>query len=106
MYGLGVPSKSYYNMAAQKPLFYLGDENSEIGLVISKYNIGWVVNNLTTKQIAAKIDEILDDNVDFQGYGIRARKVVEENFSKEVILNKYENLFNITQVEKKNDKNF
>ena len=93
MYGLGVPSKSYYNMAAQKPLFYLGDENSEIGLVINEYNIGWVVNNLTTKQIAAKIDEILDDNIDFQDYGIRARKVVEENFSKEIVLNKYKNLF-------------
>lgn len=93
MYGLGVPSKSYYNMAAQKPLFYLGDKNSEIGLVINEYNIGWVVNNLTTEQIAAKIDEILEDNIDIKGYGERAREVVKENFSKEIVLKKYENLF-------------
>ena len=94
MYGLGVPSKSYYNMAAEKPLFYLGDEKSEIGRVVLDNNIGWVFNDKTPSQLADEIDSILESDLDFQDYGVRARKVVEENFSKEIVLNKYENLFN------------
>ena len=40
MYGLGVPSKSYNNMAAMKPILYFGDKKSEIGRVIKENNIG------------------------------------------------------------------
>ncbi len=98
MYGLGVPSKSYYNMAAEKPLFYLGDEKSEIGRVVIEHNIGWVFEDKTPKQLADEIDSILDSNLDFNDYGIRARKVVEENFSKEIVLNKYETLFNSNMI--------
>jgi len=93
MYGLGVPSKSYYNMAAGKPLFYFGDKKSEIGRVIIENNIGWVFDNRTASQLADGIDTILENNLDFQDYGKRARKVVEENFSKEIVLKKYEDLF-------------
>ena len=94
MYGLGVPSKSYYNMAAKKPLFYLGDENSEIGRVVIENDIGWVFNDKTPEILADEIDALLDSNINFQDYGLRARKVVEDNFSKEIVLNKYETLFN------------
>ncbi len=94
MYGLGVPSKSYYSMAVKKPLFYLGDAKSEIGRVINENNIGWVFNNKTPSQLANEIDSILDSNIDFQDYGTRARRVVEENFSKKVVLSKYKDLFN------------
>ncbi|MES9905816.1 MAG: glycosyltransferase family 4 protein [Sedimenticola sp.] len=93
MYGLGVPSKSYYNMAANKPLFYLGDEKSEIGRVIIENNIGWVLNNMTANMVAEKIDSIIDDDIYLQSYGDKARRVVEKCYSKDIILHKYIKLF-------------
>ena len=94
MYGLGVPSKSYYNMAAQKPIFYLGDERSEIGQVVIENDIGWVVGHTTAHGLSQKIDSILEEKIDFKELGRKARRVVETKFSKYVVLNRYEDLFN------------
>ena len=41
MYGLGVPSKLYNLMAAGKPVFYIGDRNSEVHLIMQEHEIGW-----------------------------------------------------------------
>jgi glycosyltransferase involved in cell wall biosynthesis len=41
MKGLGVPSKTYNLMAAGKPIFYVGDPNSEIDNYVINYNCGW-----------------------------------------------------------------
>jgi glycosyltransferase involved in cell wall biosynthesis len=43
MYGLGVPSKSYNIMAADKPILIIADPNSEISICVKEFNIGWVV---------------------------------------------------------------
>ena len=39
MYGLGVPSKTYNILAAGKPILYIGEENSEINLLVKENNI-------------------------------------------------------------------
>lgn len=104
MLGLGVPSKSYYNMAARKPILYFGDVSSEIALVIQEHNIGWVIDHdMNVIDVANKIDNMIENQINFQAYGDRARKVVEKNFSKEIIMKQYEDLF---LKEKYNDTNF
>jgi len=95
MYGLGVPSKSYYNMAAEKSIVYIGDEKSEIGRVISENKIGWIVEPDNISQLANAFDNICESRKEIDEYGKRARKVVEENFSQKVILNKYKKLYDL-----------
>ncbi|WP_449401107.1 glycosyltransferase family 4 protein [Chryseobacterium wanjuense] len=41
MFGLGVPSKTYNILASGKPILYIGEENSEIDLLIKEKNIGY-----------------------------------------------------------------
>lgn len=92
MYGLGVPSKSYYNMAAGKPLLFIGDEDSEIGRVIKEQNIGWIVESNNEKKLAQLFEEVCQDN-SLHKRGEKSRKVVEKFYSKQVILSKYKKLY-------------
>jgi len=92
MYGLGVPSKSYYNMAASKPLLLIGDERSEIGRVIKEHDIGWVVESDNPQKLAEQFEEICK-NSSFDIKGRKSREVVEQFYSKEVILEKYKKLY-------------
>ena len=92
MYGLGVPSKSYFAMAAGKPLLLVADAESEIGRVIFEEDIGWVVPPNRPDELAAKIDEICALDV-IAERGRRARKVAERRFSEEVVLSQYADYF-------------
>ena len=94
MYGLGVPSKSYYNMAAEKPLLYLGHENSEIAQVIRDNDIGWTEGSLDATVLAKQFESICKEKENFFDLGKKSRDVLINNFSEEVILQKYQNLFN------------
>lgn len=92
MYGLGVPSKSYFNMAAGKPLLLVADEESEIGRVVREERIGWVVPPNRPEALARKIDEICSMQ-DLTGMGRRARQVAERRFSEQVVLSRYSDYF-------------
>lgn len=93
MYGLGVPSKSYYNMAAKKPLFFIGHQDSEISQVINEYQIGWSCSSADNKDIAIMIDRICEQKDNFDTFGDISRQVANEKFSKPVILEKYKKLY-------------
>ena len=92
MYGLGVPSKSYYNMAAGKPLLYIGDKDSEIGRVVTEQDIGWVTEPNNAKELAQLFKVISDDN-SLSKKGYKSRETVEKYYSKEVVLAKYRKLY-------------
>jgi glycosyltransferase involved in cell wall biosynthesis len=92
MYGLGVPSKAYFSMAAGRPLLLVADPNSEIGRVIQESGIGWIVPPNQPKMLAERIDEICQEG-DLDKVGRRAREVVERYFSEQVILSRYSHYF-------------
>jgi glycosyltransferase involved in cell wall biosynthesis len=89
MYGLGVPSKSYNIMAAGKPILYIGDENSEISLMVKENDIGWSFNGKEPIKIIEFLTTIKDDPFVIRKKGIRARALAEKEYSKKVILDKY-----------------
>lgn len=93
MYGLGVPSKSYFNMAAAKPILYIGDEKSEIARVVSENNIGWIVEDGKVEKLAKLFSNLTVNDMDYAEFGMRARNVVKKYFSQEIILSKYEELY-------------
>lgn len=93
MYGLGVPSKSYNNMAAEKPLFFIGHQQSEIARIIREEQIGWSCSSADIQDISAMIEYICDHTNDCAAFGRKARQIAEENFSKQVVLQQYFNLY-------------
>lgn len=92
MYGLGVPSKSYHNMAAAKPLLLIGDARSEIGRVISEHDIGWIVEPDDAGQLTAMFEKVCAEST-FDVKGANARRTVETHFSSENILDRYRDLY-------------
>ena len=88
IYGLGVPSKSYNIMAAGKPILIIADKDSEISRCVKEYQIGWVVSPNNPLLLKSTFEEIYRCK-DLSTIGARSRKVAEEHFSKDVILEKY-----------------
>lgn len=80
MRGLGVPSKAYFSMAADKPLLVVGDEGSELHRLISENpEAGWFCRAGEVDALAAVIDSIDRAELDRRrGY---ARKLVEAQFA-------------------------
>jgi hypothetical protein len=79
-------------MAAGKPLLLVADASSEIGRVIEENRIGWIVPPNQPDVLAQRIDDLCRAG-DWEKIGGRARKVVEEWFSEQVILSRYSRYF-------------
>lgn len=59
MNGLGVPSKAYFSLAADKPLLFIGDKTSELSILMSEEpNCGWHCESGNPKKLALLIDQI------------------------------------------------
>lgn len=90
MLGLGVPSKTYNILAAGKPVLYIGDKNSEVGLLIKEYDIGYQFNPANKEELIEFFNNL--GGTEITGIlqkGRNARKLAEEQFSEEIILNKF-----------------
>ena len=86
MLGLGVPSKAYYSMAADKLIFTIMDKNSETYQMVEENNIGWVVESSNIEEIAKMLDKAVSD-IRTQKYN-SPRKTLIDKFSSEVAMNK------------------
>lgn len=94
MYGISVPSKTYFNMAAGKPLLLIADENSEVALLIREHDLGWVVPPGEPDKLVTAIQEIENlSDAELTMYAMRSRMIAEQYFSAEVVLEKYAKLF-------------
>jgi glycosyltransferase involved in cell wall biosynthesis len=87
MKGLGVPSKTYNIMAAGKPIFYIGDDNSEIDNYVKNYECGWSFNWEEREMILSVLSHITSNHIsDIQKKGGRS-KIASANYTKEKVLN-------------------
>lgn len=81
--GMGVPSKTYYSLAAGKPLLVIADAMCETSRLVKKFNLGWVVSTGSSEDVAHLVDEIcLNPSAIPSSQYIR--KVFEENFDRNV----------------------
>lgn len=91
--GIGVPSKTYNILAAGKPILFVGPLKSEIAQMIQENDIGYCFDEFDYDGIEQFISSLSSDNImDFQTKGIKARKLVEKKYSKEIILNRFKEL--------------
>lgn len=87
MKGLGVPSKTYNLMAAGKPLFYIGDDGSEVDNYVNNYECGWSFSWGEKENILSLLRHISSKTIcDIQQKGDRS-KIASANYTKEKILN-------------------
>jgi hypothetical protein len=79
MFGLGVPSKAYFSLAADRPLLAIMDEGSEIALMVQDYGVGWACAADVPDRIAATIDAICAEPISVPNG--RCRGLMETRFS-------------------------
>ncbi|MFA0415175.1 glycosyltransferase family 4 protein [Vibrio renipiscarius] len=60
MKGLAVPSKSYFSLAANKPILVVGDDGAELRLLVDEHPIGWSCNAGDPYALASLIDSICE----------------------------------------------
>lgn len=84
MFGLGVPSKTYYSMAADKPLIAIMDEGSEISRLIDEYDIGWHCQPDDPQALATLIDRVTNENLALKRG--RPRQVLQAHFAEDKVL--------------------
>ena len=90
MIGLGVPSKTYNILSAGKPILYIGDINSEIGLLIKENNLGYIAEPGNVVSISEGIKWYLNlSKTQIKTIKTKCRNVILERFSKEKILKQY-----------------
>lgn len=88
--GLGVPSKSYNILAAGKPILFIGPQNSEIAMMIKKYQIGFSFDEFDKEGIRTFLNSLDVTAIQkLMAMGTRARVLAEEKYSKDSILNKF-----------------
>ena len=87
MYGLGVPSKSYFSLAADKPLLVIADPESEISNVVKEDGVGWTCKPNSPLELASIIDSICSE--DLSAYKGIPRRVLIEKYSESIALEKY-----------------
>ncbi|WP_172915887.1 glycosyltransferase family 4 protein [Capnocytophaga canimorsus] len=90
MYGLGVPSKTYNILAAGIPILYIGNADSEIGLLVNEENIGYCFepdDHQGIEEFLKKLDQTILQELVIKGQN--ARKLAEEKYSENAILLKY-----------------
>lgn len=92
MFGLGVPSKAYNILAAGKPIFYIGDEHSEISILIKENDIGYAFNSSEKEEIIMFFNNFGRDSLaDLQSKSKNARDLAVNNYTEDKILNKFLN---------------
>ena len=82
-------------MTDERYILVIADNNSEISLCVKEFNIGWVAEPNNPKMLNKLFDKIYKECVTENKKNIvNSRDIALEHFSKEIILNKYFNLFN------------
>ena len=88
--GLIVPSKFYGAAASGRPLLFIGAADGEIARLIDRYDCGWVIAPGQSARLAALLAELADHRGKLIRAGRNARRMVAENFTREMALAKWE----------------
>lgn len=85
MLGLGVPSKSYFSLAADKPLIVVAEAESEVARMVAESNVGWCCNPDQPDTLSSIINKICSlELADFHG---RQRELILGKYSEKMALN-------------------
>ena len=92
MFGIGVPSKTYFNMACAKPLLVSGQDGMEIVEMTRKYGLGEIVKTGDVEGYLNAIERMAA-RTDLEQLGEHVHDVFIEHYSKKVAAEKYREFF-------------
>jgi glycosyltransferase involved in cell wall biosynthesis len=92
MSGVSVPSRMYNVMAAGKPILAVANADSELAMVITEENAGWVVPPGNPNLIVEKILYGRSNPEECREKGLNGRRAVEKKYSFKQVLTAYEQL--------------
>lgn len=84
MFGLGVPSKAYFSMAADKPILAVMDKDSEVSRVIGENYLGWTCLSNSPQELAQLLDYIVDTQAHLKV--VSSRRVLLDKYSQDMQL--------------------
>lgn len=87
-----LPSKIYTIMASSKPLIVAADENSELANIVKTSQCGWVVPPDDKQAYLTALLDAFHQRERLNEIGERGRAFVMEEYSKEIIAQKYHTL--------------
>lgn len=87
--GVVVPSKTYGALAVGRPILYQGDSEGEIARIILEEDVGAVLPTGAVEELVVTIVRYAEDATLVKRQGHRARKLAEEQFSKQVAIERY-----------------
>ena len=90
MLGLGVPSKSYFSLAAGKPILAIMDFDSEVSLAVREHGLGWCCAADNPESLALMIDDICRNSVVINF--ANPRDAFIEYYSDQVLLPKFQSV--------------
>ena len=90
MKGLAVPSKAFFSFAADKPVLFVGDVNSELSMIVQENKVGWSCVPGNPKALADAFEMIAA--VDLSQYCGSPRKLAEEKNAEILVLNDFHRL--------------
>lgn len=92
MYGLGVPSKFYFSLAAGKQVLAVMDNNSEVSRSVIEHDLGWTCQANDPIALARVIDKICDGYSQFASR--KNYEVFLNNFDAKILLPKITEIVN------------
>ncbi len=95
MYGIAVPSKTYYNMACGKPLLISGADGTEIVEMAKKYHLGEIVTPCNSEMLLDAIETMSSPDYDLRQKGQHVYDVFISHFSKKHAAEKYQSFFSL-----------
>jgi colanic acid biosynthesis glycosyl transferase WcaI len=91
---LSVPSKLYHYMAAGRPIIGFTDDQSEVARIIQEGNCGLNILPDDIQGMVKMFQRLRKEKGVTEKMGQNARNYVAENYARDVVLNKYEELIN------------
>ncbi|MCL0085507.1 hypothetical protein M1N69_05100, partial [Thermodesulfovibrionales bacterium] len=86
-----------------KPIVAIGDEDSELGFIIRKERIGWIVPPGNVDAFVNSVLEAESNPERLAAMGRRARLLVEKEYSMGHVVGLYKELFSRIAKERKSD---
>jgi glycosyltransferase involved in cell wall biosynthesis len=78
--GLSVPSKAYSNLAAGRPLLFVGDQRSSTAALINQHGCGAALPNGESALLAETLSAWAADKPLVTAMGLRARALFEQQY--------------------------
>ena len=88
--GTVVPSKFFGALAIGRPVLFEGDPQSSIARWIEEFKVGWVLKADNLAEITKALTQFSDNEKERTAMFKRCHKVYQENFSKKIILDRWD----------------